>query len=91
MSNGLIDLEDEMYRLYLTFFPKGKAVKTGFDALPSKIVNLISQYHLAAQQRQGDSCPTCIVPHEKQSIVAKAANSVRPSNHHPLQLNTSPA
>lgn len=44
MSNGLIDLEDEMHRLYLTFFPKGKAVKTGFDALPSKIVNLISQY-----------------------------------------------
>lgn len=44
VSNGLIDLEDEMHRLYLTFFPKGKAVKTGFDALPSRIVNLISQY-----------------------------------------------
>ena len=44
MSNGMIDLEDEMYRLYLTFFPKGKAVKTGFDALPSKTLSLISQY-----------------------------------------------
>lgn len=44
MSNGLIDLEDEMHRLYLTFIPKGKAVKAGFDALPSRIVNLISQY-----------------------------------------------
>jgi hypothetical protein len=44
MDNGLIDLEDEMYRLYLAFFPKGKAVKTGFDALPSKTLSLISQY-----------------------------------------------
>lgn len=44
VSNGLIDHEDEMDRLYLTFLPKGKAVKTCFDALPSKIVNLISQY-----------------------------------------------
>lgn len=44
MGNGLIDLEDEIYRLYLTFFPKGRAVKTGFDALPSRIVSLINQY-----------------------------------------------
>ncbi|WP_152644586.1 hypothetical protein [Pseudomonas amygdali] len=27
MSNGLIDLEDEMYRLYLTFFPKSALVQ----------------------------------------------------------------
>jgi len=44
MNNGLIDLEDEMYRLYLTFFPNDKPARTGFDALPSKILSLISRY-----------------------------------------------
>lgn len=44
MNNGLIDLEDEMYRLYLTFFPNDKPVRTGFDALPSHTISLISQY-----------------------------------------------
>jgi hypothetical protein len=44
MSNGLIDLEDEMYRLFLTFFPNGKPARTGFDALPSKTLSLIIRY-----------------------------------------------
>lgn len=44
MSNGLIDLEDEMYRLYLTFFPNDKPARTGFDVLPSMTLSLISQY-----------------------------------------------
>lgn len=44
MDNGLIDLEDAMYRLYLTFYPNDKPAKTGFDALPSQTLSLISQY-----------------------------------------------
>lgn len=44
MSNGLIDLEDAMYRLYTVFYPHGKAVRIGFDALPSHTISLISQY-----------------------------------------------
>ncbi|WP_350647416.1 hypothetical protein [Pseudomonas sp. HY13-MNA-CIBAN-0226] len=44
MDNGLIDLEDAMYRLYLTFYPNDKPAKTGFDALPSHTLSLISQY-----------------------------------------------
>lgn len=50
MSNGLIDLEDEMYRLYLTFFPNDKPARTGFDALPSKTLSLISKYPEATAQ-----------------------------------------
>jgi hypothetical protein len=38
VTNGLINLEDKMYRHYLTLYPIGKAVKTGFDALPSGII-----------------------------------------------------
>lgn len=44
MSDGLIDLEDEMYRLYLVFFPNGKPARTGIDALPSHSLSLISLY-----------------------------------------------
>ena len=44
MSNGLIDLEDEMYRLYTIFYPNGKAVRIGFDALPSHTISLISRF-----------------------------------------------
>lgn len=44
MSNGLIDLEDEMYRLYTIFYPNGKAVRVGFDALPSHTISLISRF-----------------------------------------------
>jgi hypothetical protein len=44
MENGLIDLVDEMYRLYLTFFSNGKPARTGFDALPSKTLSLMSRY-----------------------------------------------
>lgn len=44
MSNGLIDLEDEMYRLYTVFYPKGKVVRVGFDALPSHTISLISRF-----------------------------------------------
>lgn len=44
MSKGLIDLEDEMYRLYLMFFPNDKSARTGFDALPSMSLSLISRY-----------------------------------------------
>ncbi|RMN06681.1 hypothetical protein ALQ66_03066 [Pseudomonas savastanoi pv. glycinea] len=44
MSKGLIDLEDDMYRLYTVFYPNGKAVRIGFDALPSHTISLISQY-----------------------------------------------
>ncbi|NWB31863.1 hypothetical protein [Pseudomonas gingeri] len=44
MSKGLIDLEDEMYRLYLMFFPNDKPTRTGFDALPSMPLSLISRY-----------------------------------------------
>ncbi|RMV76445.1 hypothetical protein ALP05_00682 [Pseudomonas caricapapayae] len=44
MSNGLIDLEDEMYRLYVKFYPNGKPARIGFDALPSCTVSLISRY-----------------------------------------------
>lgn len=33
-----------MYRLYTVFYPKGKAVRVGFDALPSHTISLISQY-----------------------------------------------
>lgn len=79
MSNGLIDLEDEMYHLYLTLFPKGKAVKTGFDALPSRIVNLISQYpeetaHVPASgayrlQRRVFSQPFTLKRHQPRSLI----------------------
>lgn len=44
MNNGLIDLEDAMYRLYLMFYPNDKAIRIGFDALPSHTLSLISQY-----------------------------------------------
>lgn len=44
MSNGLIDLEDAMYLLYKRFYPNGKAVRNGFDALPSHTINLISRF-----------------------------------------------
>lgn len=44
MSNGLIDLEDAMYLLYKRFYPNGKAVRTGFDALPSLTLTLISRF-----------------------------------------------
>lgn len=50
MSNGLIDLEDEMYRLYTVFYPNGKAVRVGFDALPSHTISLISRFPEATAQ-----------------------------------------
>ncbi|MBJ2280165.1 hypothetical protein JFT58_17960 [Pseudomonas sp. MF6767] len=87
MNNGLINLEDEMYRLYLTFFPKGKAVKTGFDALPSKIINLISQYpeetaHVLANgayrlQRRVFSQPFTVKRHQPRSLIR-----LRPARTH---------
>ncbi|MBA1197014.1 hypothetical protein G7011_07830 [Pseudomonas plecoglossicida] len=87
MSNGLIDLEDEMYRLYLMFFPKGKAVKTGFDALPSIIVNLISQYseetaHVLASgdyrlQRRVFSQPFTVKRHQPRALIR-----LRPARTH---------
>ena len=87
MSNGLTDLEDEMYRLYLMFFPKGKAVKTGFDALPSRIVSLISQYpeataHVIASgayrlQRRVFSSPLTIERHQPRSLIR-----LRPARTH---------
>lgn len=87
MSNGLIDLEDEMYRLYLTFVPKGKAVKTSFDALPSRIVNLISQYpeetaHILASgayrlTRRVFSQPFTVKRHQPRSLIR-----LRPARTH---------
>ncbi|AWM92535.1 hypothetical protein DJ564_17815 [Pseudomonas sp. 31-12] len=44
MDSGLIDLEDTMYGLYLTFYPNDIAIRIGFDALPSQTLRLISQY-----------------------------------------------
>lgn len=44
VTNGLIDLEDAIYHLYLTVYPSGKAAKSTVDALPSQIVSLNSQY-----------------------------------------------
>ena len=44
MNNGQIDLEDAMYRLYVTFYPNDKPVKTGFDALPAYTLSLFTQY-----------------------------------------------
>ncbi|WP_153000188.1 hypothetical protein [Pseudomonas syringae] len=79
MNNGLIDLEDEMYRLYLTFFPKGRAVKTGFNALPSRIVTLITQYpeataHVIASgayrlTRRVFSSPFTVERHTPRSLI----------------------
>lgn len=43
MNNGLIDFEDAMYRLYLTFYPNDKAIRSGYGALSSNTLNLISQ------------------------------------------------
>jgi len=93
MSNGLTDLEDEMYRLYLMFFPKGKAVKTGFDALPSRIVNLISQYpeetaHVLASgayrlQRRAFSQPFTVKRHQPRSIIR-----LRPARTHVYTYQT---
>ncbi|OLY72229.1 hypothetical protein AU074_13725 [Pseudomonas sp. ATCC PTA-122608] len=44
MSNGLIDLEDAMYLLYLRFYPSDQAVKTGFDALHIHTNRLIRRF-----------------------------------------------
>lgn len=44
MSNGLIDLEDKMYLLYLRFYPSDQAVKTGFDALHIHTNRLIRRF-----------------------------------------------
>ncbi|AXA56690.1 hypothetical protein ACNT2N_26635 [Pseudomonas thivervalensis] len=44
MNNELTEFEDAMYRLYLTFYPNDKPVRTGFDALRSHTLRLISQY-----------------------------------------------
>lgn len=87
MNNGLLNLEDEMYRLYLTFFPKGKAVKTGFDALSSKIINLISQYpeetaHVLASgtyrlTRRMFSQPFIVKRHQPRSLIR-----LRPARTH---------
>lgn len=79
MNNGLIDLEDEMYRLYLTFFPNDKPVRTGFDALPSHTISLISQYpeataHVISSSayrltRRVFSQPFTIERHQPRSLI----------------------
>ena len=93
MTNGLIDLEDKMYCLYLTLFPKGKAVKTGFDALPSRIVSLISQYpeetaHVLARgayrlTRRVFSQPFTVKRHQPRSLIR-----LRPARTHVYTYQT---
>lgn len=79
MDNGLINLEDAMYRLYLTFYPNDKPAKTGFDALPSHTLSLISQYpdetaHVLACSayrltRRVFSQPFTIERHQPRSLI----------------------
>jgi hypothetical protein len=79
MENGLIDLEDEMYRLYLTFYPNDKPVKTGFEVLPCKTLSLISRYpeetaHVIASSvyrltRRVFSSPFTIERHTPRSLI----------------------
>ncbi|KPY98014.1 hypothetical protein ALQ37_200233 [Pseudomonas syringae pv. aptata] len=87
MSNGLIDLEDEMYRLYTVFYPNGKAARIGFDALPSHTISLISRFpeataHLLASSayrltRRVFSQPFTIEQHTPRSMLR-----LRPARSH---------
>ncbi|GFZ62125.1 hypothetical protein PSE10A_46360 [Pseudomonas amygdali pv. eriobotryae] len=87
MSKGLIDLEDEMYRLYTVFYPNGKAVRIGFDALPTHTISLISRFpeataHLLASSayrlhRRVFSQPFTIERHTPRNVLR-----LRPARSH---------
>ncbi|KPX25801.1 hypothetical protein [Pseudomonas ficuserectae] len=87
MSNGLIDLEDAMYLLYKRFYPNGKAVRIGFDALPSHTISLVSRFpeataHLLASSayrltRRVFSQPFTIEQHTPRSML-----TLRPARSH---------
>ena len=79
MNDGLIDLEDGMYHLYRRFYPNDKAVRSGFDALPSHALSLISQYpeataHVIARSayrltRRVFSSPFTVETHTPRSLI----------------------
>lgn len=76
-----------MYRLYTVFYPNGKAVRVGFDALPSHTISLISQYpeataHLLASSayrlhRRVFSKPFTIERHTPRNVLR-----LRPARSH---------
>lgn len=79
MSNGLIDLEDAMYALYMRFYPNGKAVRIGFDALHAHTTTLISRFPQATADllansayrlnRRVFSSPYTVKAHTPRSVI----------------------